>query len=238
VDVTLLADLGAEYATLDALVEAHDESQWHEPTPAEGWSVADTIEHLRVSEYAATASVRDDQDPLSVRHEARDALGRDELLTSWRDAREATLAALADLDDRDRVPWGGRRMAARSLATARLMETWAHGLDCFAAFDSPAIDTARLHHVAWLGWKTLPHAFAVARVAPAAPPASLRVELVAPDGTTEWSYGPSEAHEVVRGPAGDWCRVVTHRLRAPQQPRLAARGALASQALSIARAFL
>ncbi len=237
-DRSLLADLRAEYATLDALVEAHDESQWRTPTPAEGWSVADTIEHLWVSECAATASVRDDRDPLSGGHETHESVGRDELLAKWRDAREATLAAFSDRDDRDRVPWGGRRMAARSLATARLMETWAHGLDCFAAFDAPAVDTARLHHVAWLGWKTLPHAFAVVGVVPAAPPESLRVDLVAPDGTGAWSYGPSDAGGFVHGPAGDWCRVVTHRLRAPQIPRLEARGALGGQALNVARAFL
>ncbi len=192
-DPSLLTDLRAEYATLDALVEAHDEWQWREPTPADGWSVADTIEHLWVSECAATASVRDDRDPLSGGHETHETLGRDELLAAWRAAREATLAAFADLDDRDRVPWGGRRMAARSLATARLMETWAHGLDCFTAFDVPAVDTPRLRHVAWLGWKTLPHAFAVAAVVPAAPPESLRIDLVAPDGTSAWSYGPSES---------------------------------------------
>jgi len=238
VDPSLLADLRAEHATLDALVEAHDEWQWRESTPAEGWSVADTIEHLWLSERAATASVRHGRDPLAGVHADHEVEERDELLGAWRDAREATLAAFADLDDRDRVPWGGRRMAARSLATARLMETWAHGLDCFAAFDVPAVDTPRLRHIAWLGWKTLPHAFAVARMVPAAPPASLRVELVAPDGSSAWSYGPSDTRGLVRGPAGDWCRVVTHRLRAPQRARLEPRGSVAVQALTVARAFL
>jgi uncharacterized protein (TIGR03084 family) len=135
------------------------------------------------------------------------------------------------------VPWGGRDMAARSLATARLMETWAHGLDCFAAFGIPAVDTARLRHVAWLGWKTLPHAFAFAGVAPVAPPERLRVVLLAPDELSEWTYGPADAHELVRGPAGDWCRVVTHRGRTGES-QLVARGPLAVQALDVARAFL
>ena len=43
-------------------------------------------------------------------HATHEVEERDELLGAWRDAREATLAAFADLDDRDRVPWGGRRM--------------------------------------------------------------------------------------------------------------------------------
>jgi enediyne biosynthesis protein E11 len=185
-----------------------------------------------VSERAATASVREGRDPLAGGHEPHDAGGHDNLLAAWRDAREATLSSFASVDDRDRVPWGGQAMAARSLATARLMETWAHGLDCFAAFDVPAVDTARLRHVAWLGWKSLPHAFAVAGVEASAAPESLRVELLAPDGTNEWAYGP-----VVQGGAGEWCRVVTRRLR-DREPRLVAQGPLASQTLRVARAFL
>jgi uncharacterized protein (TIGR03084 family) len=238
VDPSLLADLRAEYAALDALVEAHGASQWCAPTPAEGWSVADTIEHLWVSERAATASVREDRDPLSGAPASQEAVGRDELLAAWREAREATLAAFADVEDHDRVPWGGRRMAARSLATARLMETWAHGLDCFAAFDVPAVDTARLRQIGWLGWKTLPYAFAVAGVVPVAPPEGLRIDVVSPDGGSAWSYGPPDARDAIEGPAGDWCRVATHRLRAPQRARLTTRGGLADEALSVARAFL
>ena len=54
------------------------------------------------------------------------------------------------------VPWGGSRMSAQSLATARLMETWAHGLDCFAALNATPRDTERLRHVAWLGFAPCP----------------------------------------------------------------------------------
>ncbi len=236
-DPDLLTDLRAEKDVLDELVAHREEREWRAPTPAEGWSVADTIEHLWRSELAATASVRERRDPLAGGHEPYDSLGPDDLLHTWREARAATLAAFADVDDRDRVPWGGRAMAARSLATARLMETWAHGLDCFAALDVPPVDTARLRHVAWLGWKTLPHTFAVAGIAPVASPESLRVELLSPDGLNLWTYGPAEPHDIVSGAAADWCRVVTQRARAGQT-QLTARGPLAAQALNIARAFL
>ena len=233
----MLTDLRAEHAVLDALVAARDASRWHAPTPAVGWTVTDTIEHLWVSERVATSSVRDGIDPLSRAPEAREPLTRDELLAAWRDAREATLFALSDVDDRDRVPWGGRHMAARVTATARLMETWAHGLDCFAAFDVEPVDTARLRHVAWLGWKTLPHAFALAGVAPVAAPEGLRIEVISPDAMQTWTFGPADATDVIRGPAGDWCRVVTHRLRSGP-PQLEVQGELAQQSLRVARAFL
>ena len=42
----LCADLAAEHAALDALLAPLTEPQWALPTPAEGWSVRDTIAHL------------------------------------------------------------------------------------------------------------------------------------------------------------------------------------------------
>ena len=118
-------------------------------------------------------------------------------------------------------------MAARSLATARLMETWAHGLDCFAAFGVSAVDTARLRHVAWLGWKTLPHAFALAGVAPVAPPERLRVELLAPDGSSEWTYGPADARRP--RPRPGWRLVPGRDPPLPHRRELSSRGAARSR---------
>jgi uncharacterized protein (TIGR03084 family) len=250
VDRSLLDDLRAEEQALDDLLAAADARSWSCPTPAAGWTVADTIRHLLVAELAATRSVRDRTDFVGGSHgtgveagTAAAALGASgdvdgsELLAEWRAARGQTLAALAVEPDDARVPWGGRDMGVRSLATARLMETWAHGLDCFAALDAPVHDTDRLRHVAWLGWRTLPYAFAVARREPPAPITELRIELAAPSGAS-WVYGHENADHVVRGPASAWCRVVTHRWREPAPPPLAAHGALAVAALEVAQAYL
>jgi len=128
-------------------------------------------------------------------------------------------------------------MSVRSLATARLMECWSHGLDCFAALGEQPVDTDRLVHVAWLGWRSLPYAFTVTGEQPPAPPDQLRVELRAPSGVT-WTFGPDERGARVRGDAGVWCRVVTHRWREPTPPPLEAEGTLAQRAVAIAQAFL
>jgi uncharacterized protein (TIGR03084 family) len=119
------------------------------------------------------------------------------------------------------------------------METWAHGLDCFAAAGRAPVDTDRLVHVAWLGWKTLPFAFATGGVAPPDDPARLRIELVAPSGAA-WAFGPDPvaAAATVRGPASTWCRVVTHRLRPAAPDDLELDGALAVAAHAVARAYL
>ena len=71
-------------------------------------------------------------------------------------------------------------MRARAFVTARLMETWAHGLDVHTAVGGATPDTDRLGHVAWLSTRALPYAYRVAgREPPAAP---LRVELTLPVG--------------------------------------------------------
>jgi uncharacterized protein (TIGR03084 family) len=236
----VLDDLRAEQVVLDDLLAASGAGDWQRPTPADGWTITDTVRHLLVAERAATRSVRDGIDFVG------DATGAEaaspprehgELLAAWREARTSTLDAMCSRALDERVPWGGRTMSVRSLATARLMETWAHGLDCFAAVDAVAVDTDRLVHVAWLGRQTLPYAFAVAGEDPPAPPELLRVELDAPSGD-QWSFGPTDSPHVVRGPAGTWCRVVTHRLRAPAPNDLLATAGLAADSVRVARAYL
>ncbi len=240
----LLRDLVAEQDVLDALVA--ERVGWDRPTPAEGWTVGHTIAHLAVSEEAVAVAAGERRDPWTPTgggpapaHDAVDAhlaAGPDAVLARWRTARGAALAAMAAAPEA-RVPWGGRTMTVRSLATARLMETWTHGLDVHAALGVEPVDTDRLLHVAWLGWRSLPHAFAVAGEAPPDDPRRLRLELVAPSGG-QWVVGADDPVAVVRGPAGAWCRVATHRWRTATPPPLEADGALARRAVAVARAYL
>jgi uncharacterized protein (TIGR03084 family) len=236
-DPHLLADLGAEQAVLLGALDGIGKG-WDRPTPAAGWTVRDTVAHLCVAEQAATLSVSRGIDPLESGIGASYAqLSDDALLEAWRSATVEAADAFARRRNSDRVPWGGRTMSVRSLATARLMECWAHGLDCFAALNQPTTATARLRHIVWLGYRTLPYAFNVAGVIPPADPASLRIELDGPSGQ-HWTFGPPESAERLTGPALDWCRVATHRLRLGDPMCLSAQGELAELALRHARAFL
>ena len=236
-DPDLLADLRAEQGSLLAALDGIG-AGWDRATPAQGWTVRDTVAHLLVAERAAALSVRRGVDPLESGLRASDTqLPGDALLATWRAAATEAADAFAARDDSDRVPWGGRAMSVRSLATARLMECWAHGLDCLAALNRPVAATARLRHVAWLGYRTLPYAFGVARMIPPADPAGLRLELEGPGGQL-WTFGPPESAERIIGPALDWCRVATQRLRPGDPMTLSAEGELAVLALRHARAFL
>jgi uncharacterized protein (TIGR03084 family) len=115
------------------------------------------------------------------------------------------------------------------------METWAHGLDVFAALGREPVDTDRLAHVAWIGVRALPYAYSFAGVEP--PTGPLRVELVLPSGGL-WTYGPEDAPDRIEGPAGQLCRVFVQRLPASEAPDLIAHGDGARLALQSARAFL
>lgn len=125
-------------------------------------------------------------------------------------------------------------MAATSMATARLMETWAHGLDVAEALGVTRPPTARLRHIAHLGVRTIANGFLVqGRDAPTEP---VRVELAGPDGDL-WVFGPADAENRLVGPALDFCLLVTRR-RHRADLALVATGPVAEAWLEVAQVFV
>ncbi len=106
-----------------------------------------------------------------------DEMRPQDVIEWWRGARAKVVEELSRIDANDRVPWFHGDMSARSFATARLMESWAHGLDFYEAVDAEVEDTPRIRHIAWLAWRSLPHVF---REAGEDYPSEVRVELMAP----------------------------------------------------------
>jgi uncharacterized protein (TIGR03084 family) len=161
-----------------------------------------------------------------------------EILEWWRDVRASLIKGLHGVPKRARLYWGVGEMSVASFTTARLMECWAHGLDCFAGLGVAPVDTDRIRHVCFLGYKTLPYAFQFADREPPAPIEALRLVLRAPDGVTTWAYGDSHAPQVIEGEAGEWARIAVRRMPLADARSLVARGALAEAALEVAKAFL
>jgi uncharacterized protein (TIGR03084 family) len=241
---TICADLTDEHAGLDDVVSELSEAEWQAPTPAEGWDVKDTIVHLIQADRAARMAVAEPERFQAAKAEAAskglaaafgDTEGRSgaEVLDWWRQERAGMVAAFASCQPRDRIPWFGPDMSARSFATARLMETWSHGQDVAdtVGADWPATD--RLRHVAHIGvgtrgWSYVNRGLEV-------PGGDVRVELVAPSGEL-WTWGPDAAPDRITGSALDFCLVVTQRRHAADTG-LEATGELATGWLSIAQAF-
>jgi len=243
-----LADLHAEQESLRTVVAGLATDDWFRPTPARGWDVRDTIAHLADTDEIAVDTCTNGPRPLNRLAETM-ASAEDVTLAGvlrgrrlpgtavaawWDEASARERDVLAALDPLTRVPWG-LGMRARSFVTARLMETWAHGLDVHAALGRSPVDTDRLCHVAWLGYRSLPYAFSVAGREP--PPGALRVELAGPDGDT-WAFGAPGAPHRVTGSAGDWCRRCVQRQDPRAPTSLKAQGDGAEAALEVARAFL
>jgi uncharacterized protein (TIGR03084 family) len=243
----LCDDLLAERADLVAVLVEISEEQWRLPTPAPGWSVLDQVTHLAHFDDATRVAITDpatfgldreralaDVDAFTedVAEANRHRSGTEVLSWLARAGLELTDTARAH-DGSQRVPWYGPAMSLTSHITARIMETWAHGQDVVDALGVSRAPTDRLKHVAFLGSRAVPNSFVVrGRPIPEAP---VRVELVGPSGDT-WSFGPDDATEVVRGPALDFCLVVTQR-RHPDDTALTTDGAVAADWLSIAQAF-
>lgn len=242
------ADLEAECQSLDDVVADLDASGWATPSPAEGWTVKDQISHLAsVHEWAALAAgdpegfmawmrtlpVTDPHAVVNAPVEAARGRPGAEVLAWWRRTRVELAAVMDRVDPSARAPWFGPPMAMPTLLTARLMETWAHGEDVAEALGVERTATSRLRHIAHLGVRTRAYAYASRGLA--VPSADVRVELTGPDGDT-WAWGDEAASARVRGPAVDFCRVVTRR-RHPSDTALVAEGDAAAEWLSIAQAF-
>ncbi|MFJ7064750.1 TIGR03084 family metal-binding protein [Streptomyces sp. NPDC101115] len=243
----VLDDLRAESEEVDALVRALTDEQWALPTPAPCWTVAHQIAHLAWTDAAALLAATD---PGAFAAEAEKALAAPgrfvddgaeegaalppaELLERWRAGRERLHRVLREAPPGARFPWYGPAMSAVSLATARLMETWAHGQDVADALGVVRRPTARLRHVAWIGLRARDYAYLVRGLTPPAEP--FRAELTGPDGE-RWAYGPDDAPQVITGPALDFCLLVTQRVHRADTA-LVARGADAEHWLTVAQAF-
>ena len=170
----VLADLATEGDRLDSLVSGLDEPGWRTTTPAAGWDVATQVAHLAWTDDAAFAAATDKQawdalvleaiaDPEHAVDAAALAGGSGPsglLLDRWRAGRVRLAEVLRAYPVEQKMPWYGPPMSATSMATARLMETWAHSLDVHEALGVPPEVSDRIRHIALLGIRTRRFSFA------------------------------------------------------------------------------
>ena len=243
----VIDDLLAEEAALDVFLDALRPDQWDLPTPAAGWAVRDQVAHLAIAEDLATLAATDpdafvshltalmrDLGAVEEEHAAQaGAHSPSELLAWWRRAAAATVAAIRGRSEGERIAWITGPMSATSFATARLMETWAHGHDVAAALGVEPEPTNRLRHVADLGVRT--RGFSFRNRGLAVPSVEPQVELRGPDGDT-WTWGPDDSPERLEGDALDFCLVVTQR-RSIEHTALRVTGEGAAAWMAIAQCF-
>jgi len=173
----ILADLAAETEVLEGMLAGLPADVWDVPTPADGWAIRDQISHLAFFDEMTVLAMTD-ADRFRTEVDSQIAGGMDfpdriaarfrdmpvaDLHSWFRTARHNLLAECNGRDASERVVWYGPAMSLASCVTARLMETWAHGQDVADALGVHREPTARLKHVAHLGVRALPYAYAVRR---------------------------------------------------------------------------
>ncbi len=226
-DVTeVLADLLAEHDALDAVVGPLAADQFALATPSPRWSVADQLAHLTYFDGTARLAIVDPDGFTAALHALLEAAaGGDEgvdvfvlgpyrelapaaLLAAWRDGRAALAEAARTLGEKDRVPWYGPPMSAKSFLTARMMEAWAHGQDVVDTVGAVRPPSDRLRHIVQLGFIT--RGWSYVNRGQEVPAGTVRLEVTSPSGES-WTFGPDDADDVVTGTAEDFCLVVTQR---------------------------
>ncbi|MEV6349624.1 DinB family protein [Actinoplanes sp. NPDC051851] len=239
----LITDLQAEQDRLAGVLTALSPADWSRRSAAAGWTIADVVLHLAQTEEAVTGVLTGAFDATVWRQygesvdEVMSALVNaapstpPEILSRWQTARRTSIQALRTADPDQPVPWVAAPLKPRTLATTRLAEHWAHGLDITAPLGLDWPDTARLRHVAWLGFGTLPYAFRLA----GRTPKSVFCDLTAPDGS-RWRFGDPTAASTIEGPAAAFCRVGARRLSAAESG-LVTRGPDAAEALRLLRNY-
>ncbi|NMO02149.1 TIGR03084 family protein [Gordonia sp. TBRC 11910] len=219
---SLVLDLAAESDALDDVVANLDAAAWATPTPAPGWTIAHQIGHLLWTDTVSLLAITDAdgfaklletamQNPGGFVDDAAEEQARRppaEMLADWRATRSKLGGALIAVPQGRKLPWFGPPMSAASMASARMMETWAHSLDVFDALGMTRTEGDRIKAVVNIGVRTRDFSYLVnGKTAPAQP---FRYEIIAPSGEL-WTWGPDDASDIVRGPAVDFAELVTQR---------------------------
>ena len=247
--ISQVEDFRAEAVELAALLETLRGDGWARTTQFKDWSVEDVVLHLYASDAMAMASLDGEAafarlraDMLRARaggasmiEESRrrfpDMRGTD-LLRHWTDQVEALCSRLGERDPKERLPWSGPGMSLRMFATARQMETWAHGQEIYDSMGLARAPRDRLVNVATLGVRTFGWSFANRGLA--APPTAPVVRLDTPSGHP-WVANEDGDGEV-SGTMVEFCQVVT-QVRNVGDTSLRVRGEAAAAWMRIAQCF-
>lgn len=242
--------LEQQQTELDGLLTHLDDEGWGRPSACAGWSVSDVVLHLAQSNEMATGSTRGELDavlrrlldgapPATNVDEGAEAMVLNERGRPPREVHERWQRSCSDLRDGllahqpgDRLQWVAGDVAARTLGTTRLAETWIHAGDVAAGLDVELEPTDRLWHIARLAWRTIPYAF---QRAGAEPPGRVAFRLEAPSGA-EWHFGDDDAPTVISGSGFELCQVAAQR-RSAADTALEGTGPDAHRVLQLVRTF-
>lgn len=219
------------------------------PTQFKGWTFDHVLGHLHVWNQAADLSVTNEaafveflddvmaalKDGSLRAFEDRQLKGLSgpELLHTWYGFTQKMTTRLGQCDPKQRVKWAGPDMSIRSSLTARLMETWAHGLAVFDALGIQRHDEDRIKNIVILGVNTYGWTF-INRKLPVPDPMPF-LRLRSPTGEF-WEWGDAALSDRIEGSATGFCQTVT-QVRNVADTDLVVRGENAQAWMQLAQCF-
>ncbi len=243
-------DFRAEADALYGVLADMDTGFWTQRSTFKDWTVWDVVAHLHLSDHMALTTLASGDDFKQLLAEIGAAsdmrsftdvwlsvdghsINGPDLLRRWHamyiELHEALLAA----DPDERFEWAGPGMKARMFATARQMETWAHGWEIYDLMGLPRTHSDRLRNIAEIGVRTYGWTFANRKLE--VPEPAPRVALTAPSGAT-WLWNEDTAEHRVEGDAVEFCQVVT-QVRNVADTNLSVHGDNAEAWMAIAQCF-
>lgn len=242
------ADFHDESEVLAKLLEALPADQWNKTTQFKGWTINDVITHLHFWNKAADLSLRSPQEfraymaslmreiptrGMRAIENAEIAERGPDLFHAWQTLYRDMAPRWQTLDPKARLQWAGPEMSARSMMTARQMETWAHGQEVFDLLGAQQPQSDRIRNIVVLGvntfgWSHKVHGQDVPDQVPA-------ISLTAPSGAI-WQFGDDGQDNAITGDAIEFAQVVT-QTRNIADTSLTVTGEIAIGWMQIAQCF-
>lgn len=243
-------DFRTEAEALHSVIFDLPADAFAQPTQFKSWTVGQILQHLHLFDGMARLSLqqpdqfradyakfneayRVEGSMLGITDRLLDGLSGPALRDAWLVGAGETAEAFAGADPKQRVPWAGPEMSARSSVTARLMETWAHGQAIYDLLGLERHDHDRIRNIAHMGvaaygWTFMNRGETVPEPMP-------HVRLTGPSGAV-WEWGEATDQERIEGPATDFCQVVT-QTRNIADVGLEVTGQNATRWMSLAQCF-
>ncbi|HJR46034.1 MAG TPA: maleylpyruvate isomerase family mycothiol-dependent enzyme [Actinomycetota bacterium] len=238
--------LEREQDRIEEMLDGLPTDAWQRESLCPGWTVSDVVLHLAQTEEAVAATVTGGkfEVPASVSGGNVDEImaawvaaergeGDGVVLERWKTARRRALDALRAADPQTPVPWAAAPLKPRTLATTRLSEHWIHAQDVAEPLGVAYPDGPTLWQIARLAHRTIPYAYM--RAGRSDPP-SVRLELTGPEGEA-WVFGDEGADVVIRGDAGELCRIAARRMKPAEAKTIEASGDRSDEVLDLIRTY-
>ncbi len=184
--------LREEGDALHAFLEDKSPAFFRRPSAFKAWTADDVLAHLHFSDRLGVLTMRDPEafqarmdaimnvlmEGRSLMDETWRALGDlrgAALLSAWRETFQDMCDRLDALPDGARLKWFGPDMGVKMFASARQMETWAHGQALYDLAGVTRDESDRVRNVVVVGVKTYGWTFANRGLEPPGPLPLLRL---------------------------------------------------------------